>query len=182
MVSHKKSDAFIRNNPRFTEEQKYFFLQLSTYLNHPLYFYGSITRFDYIPGKSDIDVLIFTNNELSLLNQLGNYFNVSQKHMKPFIYKIRAKIFTGYKYRYSNKEKGIDTEITIFNSAHKKDIITDYEKEKHMPFYIFFILYVIKLLYYHFGVLSTTTYKHCKRFLMNENAELKMVDLTIPTN
>ena len=47
----------------FPKEVKDFFKRLENYLDDELYFYGSVNRSDYIHGKSDIDVAIFTDNE-----------------------------------------------------------------------------------------------------------------------
>ena len=42
---------------------KRFFYKLENDLDTKLYFYGSIQRNDYVAGKSDIDVSIFTDND-----------------------------------------------------------------------------------------------------------------------
>jgi predicted nucleotidyltransferase len=36
----------------------YFLKNIRQYINKELYFYGSVTRFDYFPGKSDIDIIV----------------------------------------------------------------------------------------------------------------------------
>ena len=46
-------------NKRLTTNQKIFFDNFSQYMNQPLYFYGSIKRSDFIPGKSDIDIDVY---------------------------------------------------------------------------------------------------------------------------
>jgi tRNA nucleotidyltransferase (CCA-adding enzyme) len=57
-------------NKRLTDRQKHFFNDLSIYINEPIYFYGSIYRTDYIPGKSDIDVDIYILKKANLENHL----------------------------------------------------------------------------------------------------------------
>ena len=47
-----------------------FFKRIENDLDTELYFYGSVTRSDYIPNKSDIDVAIFTDNEYSDMYKL----------------------------------------------------------------------------------------------------------------
>ena len=44
-----------------SKNEKKFFEELSNYLETPILFFGSIQRSDYFPGKSDIDVDIFTD-------------------------------------------------------------------------------------------------------------------------
>ena len=53
---------------------KNFFLKLGNYLDTQLYYYGSIQRHDYFPGKSDIDVDLFTDNSSSTIIKLQNFF------------------------------------------------------------------------------------------------------------
>ena len=60
-------------NKKLTENQKQFFDNLSIFINKPVYFYGSINRPDYIPGKSDIDIDIFADNENSTTQLLSNF-------------------------------------------------------------------------------------------------------------
>ena len=58
---------------------KKFFYNLSEYLDTKLLYYGSVQRSDYVPGKSDIDVVIFTDNEFSLMNKLQHYLHLNKK-------------------------------------------------------------------------------------------------------
>ena len=45
--------------------KRIFFTNLEKYLESPLYYFGSIRRYDYDPDNSDIDAILFTNNEAS---------------------------------------------------------------------------------------------------------------------
>ena len=58
----------IKNN--LTQNEEVFFENLSLYIDKEIYFYGSIWRHDYIKGKSDIDIDIFTDNESSTIQKL----------------------------------------------------------------------------------------------------------------
>ena len=60
-------------NKKLTDKQREFFNNLSIYIDKPIYFYGSIYRVDYLPGKSDIDIDIFTDNESSTIQILYNH-------------------------------------------------------------------------------------------------------------
>lgn len=64
-----------------------FLNNLSEYLQTPLYFYGSIQRYDYFPGKSDIDIDIFTDNEKSTISKLSNYLQIDKKIQKSSVEK-----------------------------------------------------------------------------------------------
>ena len=57
-----------------THNQSLFLSQLRTFMNEPVYFYGSILRGDYIQGLSDIDVLMFYDDDVLANNKLVKYF------------------------------------------------------------------------------------------------------------
>jgi len=57
------------------QDIKQFFYKLSDYLDTKLLYYGSVQRSDYVPGKSDIDVDIFTDNPDSLITKLQHFLN-----------------------------------------------------------------------------------------------------------
>ena len=44
------------------DHNRQFFKDLSEYLDTKLYFFGSVQRPDYFPGKSDIDIFLQTMN------------------------------------------------------------------------------------------------------------------------
>ena len=65
-------------------------------------YYGSIQRSDYVPGKSDIDVDIFTDNEYSLMSKMQHYLHLSKSKFKKVVYIIDNKTTNGYKVKYTN--------------------------------------------------------------------------------
>ena len=64
---------------KLNKTQYNYFLQLKEQINLPLYFFGSITRGDYIKDKSDLDVEIFTDNFDSILLQIENLLDYKKK-------------------------------------------------------------------------------------------------------
>jgi len=164
-------------NKRLTDKQKIFFNSFSEYIGQPLYFYGSIKRQDFIKGKSDIDIDIFTDNESSTIHLICNFLNIKRNHVKKFVYKINSKILHGYKTKYEDELNGIKIEISIYNTKYKNIILEDRRYGECLPFYIIIILYVIKILFYNFNLISRKTYKRCKRFLMNPGDELKFIEV-----
>ena len=70
-----------------------FFNKLINYLDTKLYFFGSIQRYDYFPGISDIDVDIFTDNVSRTISQIQNYLNIDKKITNKFIYKVDKENF-----------------------------------------------------------------------------------------
>ena len=105
---------------KLTEKQKDFFTNLSMYINTPIYFYGSIYRTDYFPGKSDIDVDIFTDNESSTIQMLCNYLHLNKSEVRKSFYKIGTTVVRGHKAKYKNDSVGVEVELSIYNNKYVK--------------------------------------------------------------
>lgn len=163
-------------NKRLTEKQKIFFNNLSMYISKPLYFYGSIKRTDYIPGKSDIDLAIFTDNESSTIQKLCNFLNVKKSDFKKTVYKINSNMVYGYKIQHEDESNEINVEVAIYNNKYKELVLED-QINTTLPFYITMVLYIVKLLFYNLKLISKEMYKRIKRFLMNKNDELKFIEV-----
>ena len=85
---------------KLSNDQYLYFLELQEKLDLPLFFMGSITRSDYIKGKSDLDIEIFADNVASTkekLNYLFNYYETQEENMV-IIFKIKDVPFSAYKY------------------------------------------------------------------------------------
>ena len=164
-------------NKRLTYNQKQFCDSFSQYIDKQLYFYGSIKRADFIPGKSDIDVDIFTDNESSTNQLICNFLNIKRSDIKKFVYKINSVMVYGYKAKYEDEKNGIKIEFSIYNNKYKTVILNDRNYGEYLPFYIIIALYVIKILFYNLQIITKKTYKRCKRFLMNPGDELKFIEV-----
>lgn len=165
------------SDSRLSRKQKDILNKISMSIDKPVYIYGSIHRSDYIPGKSDIDIDIFTDNESSTISILSNILNLKKKDFKKSIYKIGSFMVYGYKTKYSDQTNEINLEISIYNEKYKNIVLYDHDNGRLLPFYITFILYIIKLLFYEFKLISKQFYKRCKRFLMNPGDELKFIEV-----
>ena len=64
------------------QKTKLFFYKLSDYLDTKMLYFGSVQRTDYVAGKSDIDVDIFTENEHSIMSKMQHFLGVSKKEFK----------------------------------------------------------------------------------------------------
>jgi len=90
-------------NP-LTPAERNFFIQLQLYLQTKVYFYGSINRHDYYPGKSDIDIDIFTKNMQSTLSRIQHFLHISSNRIRKTFSVIDGQHqVTGYKLFYSSK-------------------------------------------------------------------------------
>ena len=85
----------IRND--LPQKTKDFFKKMENYLDTELFFYGSVTRSDYIPGKSDIDIAVFTDNENSIISKLQHFVHVKRSDFDKVIWKLDGNMIYGYK-------------------------------------------------------------------------------------
>ena len=146
-----------------------FFNKLSNYLDTKIYFYGSIQRDDYFPQSSDIDADIFTDNENSTITKLQNFLGVNRYEIKKFVYKLQKtnKIVYGKKINYIDKNNNFTTDISIYNEKNKEDVLLEHNSKTILPFYISYLLIILKSLYYNFGILPKEIYIFMKKILMN---------------
>jgi predicted nucleotidyltransferase len=146
---------------------KDFFRKIQDYLDTDLYFYGSVTRHDYIPNKSDIDVAIFTDNEYSTISKLQHVLHVKRSAFDKIVWKLNGKMIYGYKIK-CEKYTGINCEIAIYNDEFKQTLLDDYTKPiKNKSIIVFVLLFLLKLFYYQIPLLPTPTYVMLKRLVLN---------------
>lgn len=155
----------IRND--FPPDIKKFFIDLKNYLDEELYFYGSVNRSDYIHGKSDIDVAIFTDNEYSVIGKLQHFLHVKRDAFDKIVWKLNGKMIYGYKIKC---DKYIDSkcEIAIYNNDFKNILLSEMKTYDTIPFHIAILLFIIKSLYYTFPILSYKNYSYYKRYIFND--------------
>jgi hypothetical protein len=144
---------------------KDFFKRLKNYLDTDLYFYGSVTRSDYVPGKSDIDVAVFTDNEFSTMSKLQHFLHVKRSNFDKVVWKLNGKMIYGYKIKVDD----INGEIAIYNDDFKEVLLDEFTKPlKNNTPLTWTMLYLLKLFYYKFPIIPKEMYIKCKRFVLNE--------------
>jgi len=148
-----------------------FFYHLSDYLDTKFLYFGSVQRSDYVPGKSDIDVDVFTENEYSLMNKMQHYLHVSRHDFKKVAWIIDGIPTYGYKLHYKNKKENINAEFSIYNDKFKELISNEHKSKFVLPFYITIILRVLKFFYYEIPLLDKKTFSDTKRYIMNGQLE-----------
>jgi hypothetical protein len=152
---------------------KNFFFKLRNYLDNQIYYFGSIQRNDYFPGKSDIDVDLFTYNESSIIIKLQNFLGIEKYKFKKFVYKLHKtnKIVYGHKVKYGDPDNNFFTEISIYNEKDKDDVLLEHNSKAILPFYVSWLLIILKIIYYNLGILSPDIYSYFKKILMNHMVE-----------
>ena len=152
----------------FPTNIKNFFINLQNYVDEDLYFYGSVNRPDYVHGKSDIDVAIFTDNEYSLMTKLQHFLHVKKSDFEPIVWIIDDKDITyGYKIKYEHPESKLIAEFSIYNEKFKNVNIKEHNSKNVLPFYILIMLYILKSFYYTIPLLPKKLYASCKRFILS---------------
>ncbi len=147
----------------------YFLKNIQQYINKELYFYGSVTRFDYFPGKSDIDIIVFSDNVDSVVKQLQNHLNVNRDAIEKTInYMTDSKSMSyAYKINYVNLEKNISLEIFVYDEKYKEKLIPNMALKDNLPFFVIAFLYIIKFITYQIQILSDEQLKYIKNLFMN---------------
>ena len=154
---------------KMTPYSKRFFDNLSNYIETKLFFFGSIQRRDYFPNSSDIDVDVFTDNEAGTIIKIQNLLNIEPTYIHKFVYKLDSsnKMVYGHKIQY--KDEHLTTEILVFNEKDKQNVIRDHTSKFVLPFYISYLLIILKFLYYNLHLISKKLYVKLKRNLLNSN-------------
>ena len=142
-----------------------FFNELSNYLDTPLLFYGSVQRFDYLPGHSDIDVAIFTDNISSMKSKLSNFLQNDKKLFEKFILRLKNRVSVGYKLMYKSIENNIMIEFSIHDIKLKEYIIKKHIEKSILPFYISWLLMLLKFIHYKLHLCDRKTFKYIKNLI-----------------
>ena len=142
-----------------------FFKELSEYLNTKILYFGSVQRGDYFPGKSDIDVDIFTENEHSIITKMQHFLNVDKHKFKKFIWRLNHNntMAYGHKIMYKNLEHNFNVEFSIYNEKYRSFILKEHLAKTDLPFYAIWLLIILKIIYYNLHLLNYNTFKYLKK-------------------
>jgi len=168
----------IKNN--LDKKEYEYFLELSNILELPLYFIGSIARNDYIKGKSDFDIEIFSENVISTKIKIDHLFKKTDN--KFIFFRIDNIPFSGYKYNLKNEEKSIRMDFTLYKKECQPILLYHRNIEKNLPFYISIVLFILKYLHYYLYIINNHNYSYLKKkiwYLFNPN---KTNSITIQNN
>jgi hypothetical protein len=144
-----------------------YFHKLSIYLDTSLYFYGSIQRADYVPGKSDIDVDIFTDNLNMTFMRMQNFLGIEKPKFKKFFFNIKNTIVVGYKVSVKEPENSFKTEISIFDNKYKELVLYEHRRKINVPIYLSWLLIILKFFFYQIEILPLEYFKSIKKYLIN---------------
>lgn len=155
---------------KLPENVSIFFNNLSEILDKKLLFFGSIQRNDYLPGKSDIDVDIFTDNVHSTITKMQYYLQINKKKFKRFVWRLNNKNRTladGYKVMYRSFDGSFSAEFSIYNEKFKQTILDEHLQKTTLPFYASWMLIVLKFLYYKLKLMDKKNFSYYKKKIMS---------------
>lgn len=166
---------------RLTDAQRAFFQvvrQSVTGLRwRDIYVYGSIRRADYIPGKSDLDVDVFSAAPMVAVRELQQALHIMPKDVHAFRYRIEGKLVSGTKLNYKSELGDVEAEISVYASSDQARVEKEHAAGANLPSWMVFFLMLVKTLYYRLGVMPLSWYVECKRRIMNEQGKVKFVTL-----
>ena len=152
------------------KEIQEFFYKMENYLDEQMLFYGSILRGDYVPYKSDIDAMIITDNEYSVLAKLQHFLRASKRDVEKVVWYLNGTLIYGYKIRHIDPVKRIECEIGIYNNRFRNVLYDEaVTKAKQLPFLLYLLLSIVKIFYYYLPILSKKQYAYLKRKIMNDS-------------
>lgn len=156
-----------KNN--ISEKASKFLKNLSEYLELKVIFFGSIQRYDYFPGFSDIDIDLFSDNVNSTLIKLQNFLQIPKKNVKKFLWKlINGKMAYGYKILYKKPKDNFIIEFSIYDVKFKEDVLFEHRRKMELPFYISWLLIILKFLYYKLELIDKKTFTYYKRIILTK--------------
>ena len=153
---------------KLRDNENAFFYRLKNSLETPIYYYGSIQRSDYIPGKSDIDVDIFTVDEKSMMIKLANFLKIDISKFQTVIWRLKNNtLITGYKTMYHDPSGTFNVEFSIYNEKYKKEILEEHNKKFQLNFLAKLALYILKTIYYQLNIIDRSSYAYLKKKILS---------------
>ena len=154
---------------KLSEKERSFLKELSEYLDTKLYFIGSVQRADFDNKYSDIDIVIFSENEGKTKSLIQHFLNIKKDKIKKVILKFDKDVpmVYGYKIKYESTKLKNPIEFVIYNEKHKQLVLDEFKKQLNRTyFYIVWALIILKFLYYRLNMLTYKFYSSLKWLIM----------------
>ena len=152
---------------KLPEDVQLFLNNLKQYLDKPIYFYGSIQRPDFVKG-SDLDVDIFTDNEISTIEKMSHYLDIPNYTFKKTIskYSNNPSVIYGHKIMFKSPELSLPIEFSIYDEKYKTQVLNEHNSKVELPFYITVALLILKTIYYKLHLIEQKTYAKIKNTIL----------------
>jgi hypothetical protein len=172
---------FYKIKDKLSKEQYSYFLELQEKIELPLFFIGSITRFDYVKGKSDIDIQVFSDNIKSTkikIECLFNYYSKKDEN-KLIVFKIDNVPFSCYKYSHSIHGKDNRFDLTLYKKICQPELLYNRNIETNLNFIATTFFYILKFLHYDLNITGDKNYFYLKNIFWSLYNSKKSVPKTI---
>ena len=147
---------------------KDWFANLSDVLETKLLYFGSIQRGDYFPGKSDIDVDVFTDNIKRTMLKLQHFLQINPAKFKRFVWNLPTKnVVYGHKVMYKDASGDFSVEFSIYDEKYRDHVIKEHMDKITLPFYIIWALIILKTLHYKLHLINKDVFRYCKKKLLS---------------
>jgi hypothetical protein len=90
---------------------------------------------------------------------------------------------TGYKVKYEDTSNNFLTEISIYDEKDKEYVLIEHNSKALLPFYISWLLIILKTFYYKLGILSEDIYSYLKKIIIDfmvEGEDDEFVTIDVP--
>ena len=152
---------------KLTKQQIDYLEEIQHYIGCPFYYYGSIERIDYLPGKSDIDIDIFTPNLYSTMFKLRQFLLIPETEIKSIKWRTRRPIVATFNCHKIKFDNGIvKLELNIYDEQYKNTLLGVRELKRKIPMAVLMLVYTIKSMYYNTNFIPTSYIVTFKKFVM----------------
>lgn len=163
---------------RLGEYNYNFFKKLQNYLDTELMFFGSVKRLDYFNNSSDFDIVVITDNVTNILHRIKNYLHINDNKVKKIYQNFREispKVVIGHKIKYDDEAENISFDMLIYDEKYRDIVLTEMDHSNNLPFYMICILYILKCIYYHLGLMTKDYYIYVKRIIFSMHQSKKFI-------
>lgn len=155
---------------KLPKNSEVFFKNLRSLLQTKLYFFGSIQRYDYFPGSSDIDVDVFSDNISSTISKMQHFLHINKRKFKKLVWRLNnpnQTLVRGHKVMYKSPDGSFSAEFSIYDEKFKKEILEEHNRKTELPFYASWALIVLKFFYYKLHLLDQKIFSYMKKQIMS---------------
>ena len=159
---------------KLTKQQIDFLEEIQHYIDCQFYYYGSIDRIDYFPGKSDIDIDIFTPNLYSTMFKLRQFLLIPETEIKSIKWRTRRPIVATFNCHKIKFDNGIvKLELNIYDEQYKNILLDVRKFKRNIPSLVLILVYTIKSMYYNTNFISKSHISTFKKFVMGQLLDME---------
>lgn len=137
-----------------TDEQRRFFDITRELMGTPFYYFGSIQRLDYIAGRSDIDVDVFSHHPERTARRLLHILNGPNASIHRVVWRFDGHEILGFKVKYKRHvdiangiAEPLKVEFSVYDENMKHLVLQKHRQQMFVSPYISGVLLLIKAMF-----------------------------------